>query len=200
MTQVMRRLMVMAGGTGGHVFPALAVAQALQIKGTKVTWLGTRNGLEARVIPANGIDIEWVSIEGLRGKGALSWLLAPFKLLRAMWQSAKAIRKVQPDCVLGMGGFVAGPGGLVARLMGKPLVVHEQNAVAGLTNKYLAKIANRVLTGFPTVTDLPADAVWVGNPVRNSIVSTALGDLDALGDLKRFRQFKRSSQCAGHRW
>jgi len=162
-------MMIMAGGTGGHVFPALAVAKQLSAQGTQITWLGTRRGLEARVIPANNIDIEWISIEGLRGKGLLSLLLAPFKLLRAMWQSASAIRRIKPDCVLGMGGFVAGPGGLVARIMGKPLIVHEQNAVAGLTNKYLAKIATRVLTGFPNVEELPVSAKWVGNPVRVEI-------------------------------
>ncbi|MFT4630023.1 MAG: UDP-N-acetylglucosamine--N-acetylmuramyl-(pentapeptide) pyrophosphoryl-undecaprenol N-acetylglucosamine transferase [Arenicella sp.] len=162
-------LMVMAGGTGGHVFPALAVANALIETGTKITWLGTRRGLEARVIPENNIDIQWISVEGLRGKGLLSWLMAPFNLLRAMWQSANVIRRLDPDCVLGMGGFVGGPGGLVARIMGKPLIVHEQNAVAGLTNKYLAKIANRVLTGFPNVVGLPSTARWVGNPVRKNI-------------------------------
>ncbi len=167
------RLMVMAGGTGGHVFPALAVAKHLQSTGTQVTWLGTQRGLEAKVVPANDIEIEWISVEGLRGKGLLSLLSAPFKLLRAMWQSAGVIRRVNPDCILGMGGFVSGPGGLVAKLMGRQLVVHEQNAVAGLTNKYLAKIADRVLTGFPQVADLPDTARWVGNPVRDSIVPGA---------------------------
>lgn len=162
-------LMVMAGGTGGHVFPALAVAKHLRDQGTDITWLGTKRGLEASVVPANDIPVEWVSVEGLRGKGGLSLLLAPFKLLRAMWQSASAIRRVQPDCILGMGGFVSGPGGLVARIMGRALVVHEQNAVAGLTNKYLAKIANRVLSGFPSVIDLPESSNWVGNPVRENI-------------------------------
>lgn len=166
------KLMVMAGGTGGHVFPALAVAKALREKNTQVTWLGTRRGLEATVVPANDIDIEWVSIEGLRGKGLLSWLLAPVKLVRAMWQSMAAIRRVQPDCILGMGGFVAGPGGLAARMLGKSLVVHEQNAVAGLTNYYLAKIASKVLTGFPNTEGLSKQAVWVGNPVREEIKPT----------------------------
>ena len=170
-SQVKRRLMVMAGGTGGHVFPALAVAKELQRQGVEITWLGTRRGLEAKVIPENNIDIEWVSVEGLRGKGVFSLLLAPFKLLRAMWQSSKAIRKVNPDCILGMGGFVAGPGGLVGRLMGRPLVVHEQNAVAGLTNQALSKIANRVMSGFDNVNGLPKSSKWVGNPVRESIAA-----------------------------
>ena len=166
-------LMVMAGGTGGHVFPALAVAKHLREQGTDITWLGTKRGLEATVVPANDISVEWVSVEGLRGKGLLSLLFAPFKLARAMWQSACAIHRVQPDCILGMGGFVSGPGGLVARIMGRSLVVHEQNAVAGLTNKYLAKIANRVLSGFPNVIDLPASTDWVGNPVREAIRPTS---------------------------
>ncbi|MEM7358572.1 MAG: undecaprenyldiphospho-muramoylpentapeptide beta-N-acetylglucosaminyltransferase [Pseudomonadota bacterium] len=178
-------LMVMAGGTGGHVFPALAVACALRDKGTTITWLGTRNGLEAKVIPDNQIDIEWISVEGLRGKGALSWLLAPFKLLRAMWQSAGVIRRLNPDCVLGMGGFVAGPGGITARLLGTPLIIHEQNAVAGLTNKYLAKVASRVLTGFPSVADLPESAQWVGNPVRESIHASAVVAGDASSNALR---------------
>ncbi len=169
--QSVPHLMIMAGGTGGHVFPALAVAKELQAKGVKITWLGTRRGLESKVIPENNIDIEWVSVEGLRGKGTLSLLLAPFKLLRAMWQSASVIRRVKPDCILGMGGFVAGPGGLVGRLMGKPLVVHEQNAVAGLTNQALSKIASRVMSGFNNVEGLPQSSTWVGNPVRESIIS-----------------------------
>lgn len=175
-------LMVMAGGTGGHVFPALAVAKELQSKGVKITWLGTKRGLESTVIPENNIDIQWVSIEGLRGKGAASLLLAPFKLLRAMWQSAVAIHRVKPDCVLGMGGFVSGPGGLVARLMGKSLIVHEQNAVAGLTNQALAKIATKVLTGFPNAEGLASSAQWLGNPVRKDIVPNADANSDVIGD------------------
>ena len=177
-----QHLMVMAGGTGGHVFPALAVAKELQKSGVRITWLGTRRGLEATVIPANDIDIEWVTVEGLRGKGALSLLLAPFKLLRALWQSAVAINKVKPDCILGMGGFVAGPGGLMARIMGKPLVIHEQNAVAGLTNQALAKVANTVLTGFPNVEGLPKKAQWLGNPVRNTIQANLNETSPVIGD------------------
>lgn len=174
--QLMPRLMVMAGGTGGHVFPALAVAKELQSKGVEITWLGTRRGLEATVIPEHNIDIEWISVEGLRGKGVLSLLFAPFRLLRAMWQSAAAIRRVKPDCILGMGGFVAGPGGLVGRLMGRPLVVHEQNAVAGLTNQALSKIANRVMSGFDNVEGLPKSSKWVGNPVRRAIAANTKSD------------------------
>lgn len=163
------RLMVMAGGTGGHVYPALAVANALRESGTQVTWLGTRAGLEATIIPAHGIHMHWIGIEGLRGKGVFSWLKAPFKLLVAIWQSCNALREVKPDCVLGMGGFVAGPGGLAARLMRTPLIIHEQNAVAGLTNRVLAAISQKVLSGFPNVSGLPTGAEWVGNPVRQQI-------------------------------
>ena len=179
-------LLVMAGGTGGHVYPALAVANYLRSKDTKIAWLGTHRGLEARVVPQHNIELAWVSVEGLRGKGVISCLLAPFKLLRALWQSARAIREIKPDCVLGMGGFVAGPGGLAARIMRKPLVIHEQNAVAGLTNRYLAKIANKVLTGFPSVSDLPTNAQWVGNPVRKEIADIAKTDKQVakLGEVK----------------
>ena len=163
------KLMVMAGGTGGHVFPALAVAKELQNQKIDVVWLGTKKGLEARVVPENNISIRWISVEGLRGKSRVTLLLAPFKLLRAIWQSMNALRIEKPQCVLGMGGFASGPGAIAARLMGKKLVVHEQNAVAGLTNKYLSKIAHAVLTGFPNVIGLPRSAQWVGNPVRESI-------------------------------
>ncbi len=166
-------LMIMAGGTGGHVFPALAVAQNLQSKGVTVRWMGTRRGLEARVVPAADIPIDWITIEGLRSKHKLGLLVAPFKLVRAMWQAARIMLRHRPDVVLGMGGFVAGPGGLVTRLLGVPLVIHEQNAIAGLTNRYLARIATKVLTGFPNVRDLPTSSVWVGNPVRASIMASA---------------------------
>ncbi|GHA05872.1 UDP-N-acetylglucosamine--N-acetylmuramyl-(pentapeptide) pyrophosphoryl-undecaprenol N-acetylglucosamine transferase [Arenicella chitinivorans] len=177
-------LLVVAGGTGGHVYPALAVANQLRKQGVAVSWLGTHRGLESRVVPAHNIPMHWVSVEGLRGKGALTLLLAPFKLARAMWQSMRVIRRVKPDCVLGMGGFVAGPGGLMARLMGRPLIVHEQNAVAGLTNKYLAKIASRVLTGFPQVQGLPGTADWVGNPVRETIKPSIDGQTESRTKLR----------------
>jgi len=167
------KLMVMAGGTGGHVFPALAVAKALQTQEVDVVWLGTKKGLEARVVPEHAIPINWISVEGLRGKSKLSWLLAPFSLARAIWQSMQALRLEKPNCVLGMGGFASGPGAIAARLMGKRLVIHEQNAVAGLTNKYLAKIAHRVLSGFPQVVGLPDRTEWVGNPVRDTIKPSA---------------------------
>ncbi len=164
-----KHILMMAGGTGGHVFPALAVAKKMTELGARVTWLGTQQGLESSVVPDNGFDIEYISVEGLRGKNKAELVFAPFKLVRALWQATKVMRRVKPDCVVGFGGFVAGPGGLVASLMKVPLIIHEQNSVAGLTNKWLAKIADQVLTGFPNVLDLPKGARWVGNPVREDI-------------------------------
>ena len=121
-------ILVMAGGTGGHVFPALAVAEALRARGEQVVWLGTRAGIEARVVPAAGIAIEWLNVQGLRGKGLSSLLLAPFRLLRACWQALRILRRTRPRAVLGMGGFVSGPGGLMAWMLNIPLFLHEQNA------------------------------------------------------------------------
>lgn len=173
-----RTLMVMAGGTGGHVYPALAVADALRARGWDVFWLGTKNGLEARVVPAAGIDMVWVSMGGVRGKGWLKKLLLPATLLLAFWQSLRAILQRRPDVVLGMGGYTAFPGGMMASLLGKPLVIHEQNSVGGLTNRVLACLAERVLTAFPKVfthahdKPIPCRRVtteWVGNPVRTNI-------------------------------
>ncbi|MBU2641239.1 MAG: undecaprenyldiphospho-muramoylpentapeptide beta-N-acetylglucosaminyltransferase [Gammaproteobacteria bacterium] len=173
-----RTLMVMAGGTGGHVYPALAVADALRARGWDVFWLGTKNGLEARVVPAAGIDMVWVSMGGVRGKGWLKKLLLPATLLLAFWQSLRAIVQRRPDVVLGMGGYTAFPGGIMASLLGKPLVIHEQNSVGGLTNRVLACLAERVLTAFPKVfthahdKPIPCRRVtteWVGNPVRTDI-------------------------------
>lgn len=177
-----RTLMVMAGGTGGHVYPALAVADALRARGWDVFWLGTKNGLEARVVPAAGIDMVWVSMGGVRGKGWLKKLLLPATLLIAFWQSLAAILKRRPDVVLGMGGYTAFPGGMMASLLSKPLVIHEQNSVGGLTNRVLACLAERVLTAFPNVfthahdKPIPCRRVtteWVGNPVRGDIVAAA---------------------------
>jgi UDP-N-acetylglucosamine--N-acetylmuramyl-(pentapeptide) pyrophosphoryl-undecaprenol N-acetylglucosamine transferase len=174
--------MVMAGGTGGHVYPALAVADALRARGWDVFWLGTRAGLEARVVPAAGIDMVWVSMGGVRGKGVLKKVLLPAMLLLAFWQSLAAIVKRRPDVVLGMGGYTAFPGGMMASLLNKPLVIHEQNSVGGLTNRVLACLADRVLTAFPKVfthahdKPIPCRRVateWVGNPVRTDIAATA---------------------------
>ena len=170
-------VMIMAGGTGGHVYPALAVARGLAAMGRDVVWLGTRRGLEGRVIPQQQIRIEWISVSGLRGKGVVSWLMAPFRLLRALFQSLSILRKTRPAVVLGMGGFVSGPGGLAARLLGRRLVIHEQNAVAGLTNRSLARIADRVLEAFPGSFPNPgrirSGVETVGNPVRDEILSLA---------------------------
>lgn len=177
-----RTLMVMAGGTGGHVYPALAVADALRARGWEVFWLGTKGGLEARVAPAAGIDMVWVSMGGVRGKGWLPKLLLPLMLLIAFWQSLAAILRRRPDVVLGMGGYTAFPGGMMASLLNKPLVIHEQNSVAGLTNRMLACLADRVLTAFPKAfthaNDKPIPcrrvaAEWTGNPVRGDIVAAA---------------------------
>jgi UDP-N-acetylglucosamine--N-acetylmuramyl-(pentapeptide) pyrophosphoryl-undecaprenol N-acetylglucosamine transferase len=177
-----RTLMVMAGGTGGHVYPALAVADALRARGWDVFWLGTKNGLEARVVPAAGIDMVWVSMSGVRSKGWLKKLLLPAMLLVAFWQSLAAILKRRPDVVLGMGGYTAFPGGMMASLLSKPLVIHEQNSVGGLTNRVLACLAERVLTAFPNVfthahdKPIPCRRVtteWVGNPVRADISTAA---------------------------
>ncbi|MEK6748460.1 MAG: undecaprenyldiphospho-muramoylpentapeptide beta-N-acetylglucosaminyltransferase [Pseudomonadota bacterium] len=162
------RVLIMAGGTGGHVFPALAVALELQQRGATVSWLGTQRGLEAEVIPKAGIDIDWVTIGGLRGKGLLGWLMAPLRLSRAMAQTYRVFRVRKPSVVLGMGGFVTGPGGLVAWLSGTPLVIHEQNALPGMTNRWLARIATRVLTAFPVAFD-HRQTRDVGNPIRSTL-------------------------------
>ena len=136
-----RRVMIMAGGTGGHVFPALALAEVLRQRSCEVVWLGTRQGIEARLVPAAGIPVEWIAVGGLRGKGLVTLLRAPFSLLRALWQSIAAVRRQRPAVVVGLGGYVTGPGGLAAWLLRRPLVIHEQNAVAGLTNRVLARLA-----------------------------------------------------------
>jgi UDP-N-acetylglucosamine--N-acetylmuramyl-(pentapeptide) pyrophosphoryl-undecaprenol N-acetylglucosamine transferase len=161
----------MAGGTGGHVFPALAVAQALREKSQQVVWLGTQLGIEARVVPAAGIDIEWISVKGLRRKGALAWLVAPLQMAWALLQSLAIIIRRRPAAVLGMGGFVSGPGGIAAWLTRRPLLIHEQNAAAGLTNRLLARLARVVLQAFPGSFNASVDAQTVGNPVRADIAA-----------------------------
>ncbi len=166
----MKRIVIMAGGTGGHVFPALAVAQSLLEQGWQVTWLGTQKGLESRVVPEHSIEIDWLAVAGVRGKGLLSKVTALLKLCKACLQAAKILRQRKPDVVLGMGGFVAGPGGLMARLLGIPLVIHEQNRVPGTTNRLLAKMANQVLEAFPGSFPNKVKAQCTGNPLRKAFV------------------------------
>ena len=166
-------IMIMAGGTGGHVFPGLAVAEILKSGGRPVVWLGTRRGLEAELVPARGIDIEWISISGVRGRGLAAWLVAPVRIVWAVLQALAVMIRRRPGAVLGLGGFVAGPGGVAAWLARRPLVIHEQNAVAGTTNRILARLATRVYTAFPGSFPASARAVEIGNPVRRSIIEQA---------------------------
>ena len=160
-------LMVMAGGTGGHVYPAMAVADYMKKHGWKIVWLCTEGGMENRLIEGKPYEKAMITMQGVRGKGLLGWLLLPIKLAIASKQSISTIHKYQPNVVLGMGGFAAFPGGLIAKCLGKPLVIHEQNSIAGLTNKILALIANRVLAAFPSA--FVNKAELVGNPVRQDI-------------------------------
>lgn len=169
--QLHKTLMVMAGGTGGHVYPAMAVADYLKAEGWNVVWLCTEGGMENRLIEGKGYSTAMIHMQGVRGKGLLGWLLLPFKLAKAFAESRAAIKTYCPDVVLGMGGFAAFPGGVMAWLMGKPLVVHEQNSVAGLTNRVLAKLATRLLAAFPAA--FGDKAVLVGNPVRADITKVA---------------------------
>ena len=163
-----RTIMIMAGGTGGHVFPALAVAGYLKQQGWRVVWLGAKTGMEATLVPKHGYEVAWVRFSGLRGKGLMRAALLPFNLLVAFWQSARAIFAQRPDVVLGMGGYISFPGGMMASLLHRPLVIHEQNSVAGLANKVLARLADKVLEGFPG--SLPG-AQFSGNPVHKDIAA-----------------------------
>ncbi len=185
-----KRLMVMAGGTGGHVFPGLAVAHHLMEQGWQVRWLGTADRMEADLVPKHGIDIDFIRISGLRGKGMKALLLAPLRIFNA-WRQARRIMKAwQPDVVLGMGGYVSGPGGLAAWSCGIPVVLHEQNGIAGLTNKWLAKIATKVLQAFPGA--FPAADV-VGNPVRTDVLALPL-------PAQRLAESSWPDTGAGDRW
>jgi len=163
-----RSIMIMAGGTGGHVFPALAVAEYLREQGWRVVWLGAKTGMEATLVPKYGYEMAWVRFSGLRGKGWLRALALPLNLLVAFWQSARAILAQRPDVVLGMGGYISFPGGMMASLLKRPLAIHEQNSIAGLANKVLARLADRVLQAFANV--LPG-AQLSGNPVRRDIAA-----------------------------
>ncbi len=165
-----KTILVMAGGTGGHIFPALAVAHQLRDAGWRVVWLGNPEGMEARLVPQHGFEMVWVKFSALRGKGILRKLLLPLNLLRGFWQGLRAIRQVKPNVVLGMGGYITFPGGMMAALTGVPLVLHEQNSVAGLANRVLAGVADRIATGFP---DVLKKGEWVGNPVRPEIAKIA---------------------------
>lgn len=167
----MKKILVMAGGTGGHVFPGLAVAKELSSKyGYEVLWLGTREKMEAELVPAHGFKIEFIKISGLRRNGVKGYLVAPFTIIRAVFEALRIIRKFKPDVVLGMGGYASGPGGIAAKLCGIPLVLHEQNASPGITNRILSKIADKVLLGFPGAID-KKNASYVGNPVRAEVVA-----------------------------
>ncbi|MBV0932696.1 undecaprenyldiphospho-muramoylpentapeptide beta-N-acetylglucosaminyltransferase [Marinobacterium weihaiense] len=165
-----RKVLIMAGGTGGHVFPALATAEKLQQQGVEVEWLGSRVGIENEIVPGAGIPLHRISVTGLRGKGRLSLLLAPLRVANALGQALAVLRRVRPDAVLGMGGFASGPGGLAAWLLRVPVVVHEQNAIPGLTNKTLARLARRVLRAFPQAFAGRDDVETTGNPVRGPIL------------------------------
>ncbi|MDA8093601.1 MAG: undecaprenyldiphospho-muramoylpentapeptide beta-N-acetylglucosaminyltransferase [Betaproteobacteria bacterium] len=178
--QPTRTALIMAGGTGGHVFPALAVASLLQARGFRIVWLGTRKGIEARVVPGHGFEMVWVRMSGMRANGLLRWFMAPFTLGIALAAAIGAFLRYRPDVVLGMGGYTAFPGGVAAILLGRPLVIHEQNSVAGLTNRLLACWAARVLVGLPTAFGGPKDkpvfcrsreTQWCGNPVRPAIAA-----------------------------
>ena len=162
------RVMILAGGTGGHIFPGLAVAEALRTRGANVHWLGADGGMEMRLVPAQGIAIDTIAVKGLRGKGIATLLLAPLRILRAVRDAARVLRARRPDAVVSFGGYAAGPGGIAARIAGIPLLVHEQNRAAGMTNQVLAKVASCVLTGFPQTL---AGEIVVGNPVRVQIAN-----------------------------
>ena len=163
-----KTLLVMAGGTGGHIFPGLAVADYVRQQGWRVIWLGNPNGMEAKLVPQRGYETAWVKFSALRGKGLLRKLLLPLNLLRGFWQARRELKRIRPDVVLGMGGFISFPGGMMAALLGRPLVVHEQNSVAGLANRVLAVVADRVMTGFPGALK---KGEWCGNPVRPEIAA-----------------------------
>ena len=162
-------VLIMAGGTGGHVFPALAVAEVLRDRGVSVVWLGVPGSMESRLVPAHGFPIEWVRVAGIRGKGVLAWLLAPLRIAKAVAQTLRVLRRLRPRSVLGAGGYVSGPGGIAAWLLRIPLLIHEQNAIVGLTNRWLARLATQVLEAFPGSFAPRVHARAIGNPVRADI-------------------------------
>jgi len=170
-------VLIMAGGTGGHVFPALAVAKVLRERGVPVVWLGVPAGMESRLVPANGFPIEWVRVKGIRGKGLATLAVAPLAIASAVWQALRVLRRVRPRAVLGAGGYVSGPGGIAAWLMRIPLLIHEQNAIPGMTNRWLARLAGVVLQAFPNSFAAGVHARTVGNPVRADIAAIASPEL-----------------------
>ena len=162
--------LIMAGGTGGHIFPGLAVAEELRARGWRVHWLGAPGSMESRIVPQHGFPLELIDFSGVRGKGLATLALLPLRLLRAFWQALHVVRRVKPDVVVGLGGYITFPGGMMGVLCGKPLVLHEQNSVAGMANKVLAGVADRVFTAFPGVLK---KAQWVGNPLRAAFTRQA---------------------------
>ena len=166
----MKTILIMAGGTGGHIFPGLAVAAEMRAAGWDVVWMGARGGMEERLVPKLGYRAAWIRAKAARGKGLLQKLLLPANLLYSFWESARHIRGLRPDVVLGLGGYVAFPGGMMASLWNRPLALHEQNAIPGLANKVLAQVSDKVMTGFPQAL---RNAEWTGNPVRAEIAAIA---------------------------
>ncbi len=175
-----KRLLIMAGGTGGHVFPGLAVAHQLQAEGWQIHWLGTADRMEAELVPAHGYPISFIDIQGVRGNGLCRLLMAPWRIAKSIFQARQVIKRFQPDLVMGMGGFAAGPGGVAAWLSGIPLVLHEQNAAAGMTNRLLSRLAARVLMGFPGAFGTAQTGEVVGNPVRAEVVALAAEPREAM--------------------
>jgi UDP-N-acetylglucosamine--N-acetylmuramyl-(pentapeptide) pyrophosphoryl-undecaprenol N-acetylglucosamine transferase len=163
---VQKTILIMAGGTGGHIFPGLAVAEVLAARGWRVVWMGVKTGMEARIVPRNGYDMTFVDFQGVRGKSPVDFALLPYRLLRAFWQSARAIRALGPDVVLGMGGYISFPGGMMASALNRPLVIHEQNSIAGTTTSWLAGLADRVLASFESTFSPKRRAIVTGNPIR----------------------------------
>jgi UDP-N-acetylglucosamine--N-acetylmuramyl-(pentapeptide) pyrophosphoryl-undecaprenol N-acetylglucosamine transferase len=166
----MKVALIMAGGTGGHIFPGLAVAEALRASGWQVHWLGAPGSMESRLVPPRGFTFETIDFSGVRGKGWVTLATLPLRLLKAFWQSIGVVRRVQPDVVLGLGGYISFPGGMMSVLLGKPLILHEQNSVAGMANRVLAGVADRIFTTFPKVL---AKGEWVGNPLRQEFLEQA---------------------------
>jgi UDP-N-acetylglucosamine--N-acetylmuramyl-(pentapeptide) pyrophosphoryl-undecaprenol N-acetylglucosamine transferase len=175
---VNKTILIMAGGTGGHIFPGLAVAEHMRSAGWDVVWMGNRGGMEERLVPPHGYRTAWIRARAARGKGLLAKLLLPASLLRSFWESARQILRIKPSVVLGLGGYVAFPGGMMASLLNRPLALHEQNAIAGLTNRILAGVADKVMVAFP---DALKGAEWTGNPVRESIASLPAPELRYAG-------------------